>query len=323
MPSHSMHRPAAAVLALGLMVGSVAAVPALAQDPTRDGDAPLQAAPSGQADTVAPGTAATDVLWYAETLMGRDIVGIGGDSIGKVDDMVINVSAGTVHVLVDVGGVLGIGEQRVAIDLAELAVGADDTLVLDATPEQVAQRPQYRFPESPLTGAVRPGPQLPQTAAGIGDPRQGPQFVPGMANGPDTPPDRQPTATRPNGGGDEVHDDALAEVLRAGRYGLDPSMGYDQRTEVLHAAEQSLEEMARRIEATEVDADTAQSLEDMRAEAAARFDALAQASPEAWSTAQRNFLVSLSRLDQQWQQAQADNRATSRGGQASGQTQAD
>ena len=56
-------------------------------------------------------------------LVGAEVVGSGGDKVGEVDDIVISTAgADSVRAVLQVGGVAGVGEKRVALPLSQLTV---------------------------------------------------------------------------------------------------------------------------------------------------------------------------------------------------------
>lgn len=60
--------------------------------------------------------------WRASKLMGTTMTNVLGETIGKVEDVVIDGDGKVVAVLVGVGGFLGIGETSVAIGLRHLVI---------------------------------------------------------------------------------------------------------------------------------------------------------------------------------------------------------
>lgn len=304
-------------LAVALPLGMAVPVLALAQDASQEVGVPLQAAPG--ADT-APGQAlvpADQIVWHGDELLGRDIRTPAGDRLGQVDDFVIDPQSGVVHVLVDVGGLLGIGERRVAMGLRELAMDTEGTLIAQMTQSELEARQQYRHAESPMTGGVRPGSEVPQTAAGIGDPGQGSQFLPDPD--PDAvgePAPHQQPATRAETGapGAVIQDDPLAQALRGDGSPLidaDPA----DREASLAAAADSINQLGEALQGADLDEDARARLESLHEEVTLRFRAAADSSPEAWPTTLRNLNVALGRLYQQTEVALA----THDGPQTSGQ----
>lgn len=323
-PALPMLRPALIVSATALLL----AAPAVAQDASQEVGTPLMASPLAQAEVaqLPPGVLprADQLVWHGEELLGRDIRNPAGETLGSVEDFVIDPQTGRTHVLVDVGGVLGVGSQRVAVALSEMLVDGEGVLVLDSTEDQLAARHPYRFPDSPMTGAIRPGHELPQTAAGIGDPGQGPQFLPDATTGDwdaaQGIPHQQPV-TRDNGS--RIHDDPLAQAIRGEGTPLidaDPN----DREASLKAAAESMERLRAAVDQADLDDNTQRILNDLHAEATERYRAAAEASPEAWPTTLHNLNVVLGRLYQQTEVAVAEGRngapespATAAPGQAS------
>ncbi len=84
--------------------------------------------------------------FLASTLMDATVVNPAGDSIGDVNDMVVN-SDGTIQgVVIGVGGFLGIGEKDVAIELDRLDITETDdelTFMLNATEEELKAAPEF------------------------------------------------------------------------------------------------------------------------------------------------------------------------------------
>jgi sporulation protein YlmC with PRC-barrel domain len=98
-------------------------------------------APFAQSNAVSPETSrnsAPDVAaspfhektasdWRASQLIGTTMTNILDESIGKVEDVVIDSDGKVVAVLVGVGGFLGLGETTVAIGLRHLVISHADT----------------------------------------------------------------------------------------------------------------------------------------------------------------------------------------------------
>lgn len=290
-----------------LFAGCLIALPVAAQDASQERGIPLQSSP-GAPDGSPAAQRADTILWHVDDLMGKDIRNPRDETLGSVKDIVINLPQSVAHVLVDVGGVVGIGEDRVAIGLHELSVTQDGTLVLDSTADQLAARPQYRFPESPTTGSIRPGAEIPQAAAGAGQPSQGPQYVPGT-----TPDARSDVGEeRAQVPADEVRNNGLAQTLRGptssggvtGPTSTEADVTFDNRDEFLDAAGRRLQDFRQRIETRTLDPTAGQHLAERYEQATSRYQALQAASDEAWPTALKNFRISLTRLQDDWQQAE-------------------
>jgi len=83
----------------------------------------------------------------ASKLAGVDIVNAAGEKIGDISDVVI-ASSGRPRIVMSVGGFLGMGEHRVAVDWGVIALSRDQTgkihARLDMTKEQLEATPEYR-----------------------------------------------------------------------------------------------------------------------------------------------------------------------------------
>ena len=89
---------------------------------------------------------ATDLT--AEDMEGAALYGADDDSIGEVEDLIVTTDGQIEQAIVDVGGFLGLGEHRIAIDFDELQVvrsddGSDLRVYVSATKEQLEAREPY------------------------------------------------------------------------------------------------------------------------------------------------------------------------------------
>ena len=98
------------------------------------------------------------------TLLDTSVASPDGETIGDVQDMVISSDGQITGVVIGVGGFLGIGEKRVAMEFDRIQVqpqeGGDLLFVLDATREQLEAAPEFKRrptwrPGSPPTDAGR------------------------------------------------------------------------------------------------------------------------------------------------------------------------
>ena len=78
----------------------------------------------------------------------KEIITAKGDSVGKIDKLVISNVDHTVHAVLDVGGFLGIGAKDVAIPVNQLRVKGDK-LVLSSgvTEDSLKQEKKYEKAE--------------------------------------------------------------------------------------------------------------------------------------------------------------------------------
>lgn len=61
--------------------------------------------------------------WRVSDLEGKSVYTVGGDSIGKISDVLISQDGSINAVIVGVGGFLGINQKDVAVDMSALQLG--------------------------------------------------------------------------------------------------------------------------------------------------------------------------------------------------------
>ena len=109
-----------------------------------------------KADTATPATEAeatttmmpdTGMLagMTADEIIGRNVVDIAGDNVGSVGDLLLGSDGQITHVMVDVGGFLGIGTRTVALDVGSLTAEQGDggDFVVALTRDQIEALPEY------------------------------------------------------------------------------------------------------------------------------------------------------------------------------------
>jgi len=80
----------------------------------------------------------------ASKLIGATVKNKAGDSIGEISDLIVSPGANVTTAVVSAGGVLGIGEKKIAIPYKSFSVSPDGkTLYLDMTADQLKQLPPY------------------------------------------------------------------------------------------------------------------------------------------------------------------------------------
>jgi hypothetical protein len=86
-------------------------------------------------------------------LMGKRLIGPGGEELGRVVDIIADATGQPVAAVVDVGGFMGIGSRRVALAWALLRWKPEATFVrlsIDVAPDVVIGAPEFRR-EDPTT----------------------------------------------------------------------------------------------------------------------------------------------------------------------------
>jgi len=85
----------------------------------------------------------------SDTLVGKSVYGVNDDSVGTIDDLILDDKGTITNVIIDFGGFLGMGSSQVSVGFDELTILATDgfadvRVYVDATKEQVQAQPQYR-----------------------------------------------------------------------------------------------------------------------------------------------------------------------------------
>lgn len=148
-----------------LLLGSTAIAPfAYAQDaatpaaPTTEAPAATGVAPS--TDTMAPAatTGAMNDTYLTEQsttqvsandFIGQPVLNSANESIGDINDLIIEEQGGIVAAIVGVGGFIGIGEKNVAVPMSKLTVtreadGNDIKLTTMETAETLKAAPEFK-----------------------------------------------------------------------------------------------------------------------------------------------------------------------------------
>jgi sporulation protein YlmC with PRC-barrel domain len=81
----------------------------------------------------------------ADEIIGRNVVDIAGDDVGSVGDLLLGADGQITHVMVDVGGFLGLGARTVALEVGSLTAEQGDggDFVVGLTREQIEALPEY------------------------------------------------------------------------------------------------------------------------------------------------------------------------------------
>lgn len=129
-------------------------------------DAAAPAAATTTADTtppkvkMAPADASTVVLWYsqragemrASKLIGASVLNPAGETIGEVNEVLLDNSGKVNAIVVGVGGFLGMGEREVAITFSSLKMTRDDggrsVITIDATKDILKAAPMWTWPKA-------------------------------------------------------------------------------------------------------------------------------------------------------------------------------
>jgi sporulation protein YlmC with PRC-barrel domain len=135
-------------LALALLVSAALAVPALAQkkdepktEATKKVEVPKNMFFKGQT--------ASQYL-AKDRLLGAKVINKSGETVGTIDDLIVNQGGQIEGVVMGVGGVLGVGAKQIGVRLSALKISTADgkfTITLpDATKEVLGAVGAYQRP---------------------------------------------------------------------------------------------------------------------------------------------------------------------------------
>jgi sporulation protein YlmC with PRC-barrel domain len=168
MTAATAEKPAAAPADEQVAATEAAPADDEAAAPADEQIAATEAAPADEEEAATPPASGTVAFISpsadqvrASDLMGNDVLGPEGESIGRISDLVFQAEGGAHAALVDVGGFLGVGERTVAISFGELQLsrpeeGGDLQVAVAMTREQLEQLPAVAIAEAalpPLAGA--------------------------------------------------------------------------------------------------------------------------------------------------------------------------
>jgi sporulation protein YlmC with PRC-barrel domain len=83
-------------------------------------------------------------------IIGASVIGSDGEHVGEVDDVILSTAGvGMIRAVLQVGGVVGVGEKRIALPLEELNVeraGRDEPAVrVDMTLDTLQRQPEFSY----------------------------------------------------------------------------------------------------------------------------------------------------------------------------------
>jgi sporulation protein YlmC with PRC-barrel domain len=126
---------------------------------TPPADRPAVAAPSG--DMKFHSRQDTDMR--ATNLIGANIKNMANETVGEINDLVLDKDGKVVAVVVGVGGFLGIGEREVALDYRSLHIKYDPnamtnagatTIQVNATKESLKNAPEWTWNTTKNSGST-------------------------------------------------------------------------------------------------------------------------------------------------------------------------
>jgi len=89
----------------------------------------------------------------ASDLLGADLENAGGESVGEIDDLVVNRKDDQLMAIVSVGGFLGIGDRLVAVPYENLRMGKDsDNVYWDISKSSLEALAEFTYDENETSG---------------------------------------------------------------------------------------------------------------------------------------------------------------------------
>jgi sporulation protein YlmC with PRC-barrel domain len=125
--------------------------------------APAATAPSG--DMKFYSRQATDMR--ASNLIGANVTNMANETVGEINDLVLDKDGKVVAVVVGVGGFLGIGEREVALDYKSLNIKYDPnamtnagatTIQVNATKDSLKNAPAWTWNTDKNSGSTNRAP---------------------------------------------------------------------------------------------------------------------------------------------------------------------
>ncbi|MBR0654393.1 PRC-barrel domain-containing protein [Plastoroseomonas arctica] len=118
--------------------------------PAAPGTAGTTARPTTTTTTTtatSPGTVTGTPTNRASRIIGANVHNERNETIGEIEDLIINASGGAPTAILSVGGFLGIGARLVAVPLSELSFNTERErwMLNGATKESLQARPAYTY----------------------------------------------------------------------------------------------------------------------------------------------------------------------------------
>lgn len=92
---------------------------------------------------VDPATLATG--FRASKVVGAAVTNAAGDSIGKIDDLIVSSDGKAAYAILSVGGFLGMGTHLVPIRYEDLRISSDKIALPGGTKEQLTTLPEFEY----------------------------------------------------------------------------------------------------------------------------------------------------------------------------------
>ena len=104
------------------------------------------------------------IAFSASEVIGDEALSPDGAMLGEVEDVLVPREGAPVALVLSVGGVLGLGDKRVAVQMDDVSLAGEDRVRIEATREQIEDRAPFDRDDLSLAalapigfGAIEPG----------------------------------------------------------------------------------------------------------------------------------------------------------------------
>ncbi|MDP4003698.1 PRC-barrel domain-containing protein [Methylobacterium sp. NEAU K] len=128
------------------VIGSGTVLPGTGPGTSTDGTGGGQLMEAASAEAAAKRQGLKPAAVLASTMIGVEVRNMAGDSVGKIDDLLIADGGSLKAVVLDVGGFLGLGSKHIAVEPGALVLrpgGNRFSAVLNMSKETIAAAPAF------------------------------------------------------------------------------------------------------------------------------------------------------------------------------------
>ena len=111
-------------------------------------DTSAKKATSAESKVKAAATHQAEYMVRASEFIGEDVHNGKGDTVGKVDDLILQKGDKVLYAVISVGGFLGIGDKLVAVPFDTLKIGSKEVkglIIYDTTKEKLKAEPEFHY----------------------------------------------------------------------------------------------------------------------------------------------------------------------------------
>ena len=83
--------------------------------------------------------------YRASKVIGSSVVNEAGDTVGKIDDIIVGPDGKAPFVVLSVGGVLGVGDKLVALPYEQMRTNGKKIVLPGATKDSLKSLPQFKY----------------------------------------------------------------------------------------------------------------------------------------------------------------------------------